>query len=155
VTAPSSRRLVALVTAFVALSGCSSEGLLFRQDRRLKITSPASGARVTLPLTIRWTMERPPPGSHFAVFVDRAPQRPGKTLAWLDRNVPVALRGRQTGVFETTDTSFTVAELTRRSDTASVDRNRHEVTIVLVDGGTRRIGETAAFVDFVVTEAAT
>src|SRR4051812_49410611 len=87
---------VAIVTAGVmaslTLSGCTDYSkLAFHQDHRLTFTAPASRVLVTLPVTVRWTMRDfpvPRPGAgtprddrgYFAVFVDRAPFKPGETM---------------------------------------------------------------------------
>src|SRR3954467_5238111 len=79
----------------ILLTGCVPQGLAFRVDNRLAITSPKDGAEVTVPLTVTWTIrdftvdKSAPAGAkdtgYFAVFVDRAPQPPGKSLAWIAR----------------------------------------------------------------------
>ena len=84
----------------------------------------------------------------FAVFVDRAPQPPGKSLAWLAHGdktcrpaegCPDSTWYAQRNVFTTTDTSFRIERLARQQDGR---REMHEVTVVLLDADGRRIGET-------------
>jgi hypothetical protein len=141
-------RLIVAGAVLLAETSCSTTGLLFRHDHRLEIVSPKAGARVSVPVVVSWRATDMPRGSHFAVFLDRAPQRPGKTLAWLDRKLPVELRGRSAGIYETSRTSLTIREVTRRLNAPSTDRDRHEVTVVVVDDKTRRLGEVAAYADF-------
>jgi hypothetical protein len=149
------------------LSGCVSQGLAFRIDKRVSITSPAARSEVTLPVTVRWTVKDfdvVQPGTsavgsrqagYFAVFVDDSPQPPGKPLAWVARNdracrasdgCPDAeyLAGRH--IYSTSQTSITFAQLPRPSNTNQ--KERHDVTIVLLDAQGRRIGESAFYVQF-------
>lgn len=143
------RTALLLVLALVA-NGCAATGIAFRQDDRLRFVSPDDRAEVTLPVRIEWSVEDfdVPSDGGFAVFVDRAPQPPGKTLEWLARDddacrpadgCPDAEWFAQRDVFPTTETSFTIERLPARSDDR---REFHEITVVLVDDDGRRIGET-------------
>jgi hypothetical protein len=145
-------RLVALVLALTfAASGCGVSGLAFRQDDRLSFVTPADRAEISLPLTVRWQVEDFDVGDgagSFAVFVDRAPQPPGKPLEWLARNddtcraadgCPNAKWFADRHVFRTTDRELTIEQLPARSDDR---REMHEVTVVLLDERGRRVGET-------------
>ena len=144
-------RTAALAVALALVSSaCSVRGVAFRQDDRLSFVSPGDRDEVTLPVTIEWEVEDfdvPSDGS-FAVFVDRAPQPPGKTLDWLARDddacqstdgCPDETWFADRDVFPTTETSITIDQLPDRTDDG---RERHEVTVVLVDREGRRIGET-------------
>ncbi len=164
-----SGRLAAVLAALSLLSsGCIQQGLAFRVDDRLKIESPKARSEVALPVTIRWTVKDftiAGPGSvpagkdsgYFAVFVDRSPQPPNKTLAWTARKdrtcrpadgCPDAEYLAARNIYTTTDTSITFEQLPRPSDRNR--KERHEVTVVLLDPSGRRIGESAFFVDFTV-----
>src|SRR5947199_102530 len=89
---------------------------------------------------------RAPPGSS-----DRAPRPPGKPLTWLARNdagcekkagCPDSPYLAARDIFTATDTRFVVDQLARPP--SSVHRKEtHEVTVVLLDGNGRRVGETA------------
>lgn len=149
---------IVLVLAVVA-SGCGFSGLSFRQDDRLSFLSPDDRAEVTLPLTVRWEVDDfdVPDDGYYAVFVDRAPQPPGKTLAWLARDddacraedgCPDLAWFDQHDVVPTTETEVTIERLPARSDDR---REFHEVTVVLVDADGRRIGETGWTLEFQVT----
>ena len=145
-------RRAAIVAVAVALlcSGCAVRGVAFRQDDRLSFVSPGDRDEVSLPVTIEWEVEDfdvPEDGS-FAVFVDRAPQPPGKTLSWLARDddacraadgCPDTEWYTERDIYPTTATELTIERLPARSDDR---RELHEVTVVLVDGEGRRIGET-------------
>lgn len=162
--------LTVLLVAVGGSSACVADGLAFRTDTRVEITSPEDRSEVTLPLTVSWTVRDfriVEPGDevgegqdagYFGVFVDRAPQPPGETVGWVARDDPgcrpvdgcpdeeyLAVRG----VYETTDTSMTFNQLPQPvGDPAT--RERHTVTIVLLDTEGRRIGESAFSVDFTV-----
>jgi hypothetical protein len=160
------------IACCLLLSGCVTQGLSFRVDKRLSITSPKNRAELTLPVTVSWKMNdftitkgdaagATGKAGYFAVFVDRAPQPPGKALSWLagkDRTCRPSdgcpddqyLAAR--GVYSTTDTHITFDQLPRSSDTHQ--KERHSVTVVLLDPAGKRIGETAQQVDFVVRRKA-
>lgn len=143
------------------LAGCVPQGLAFRVDDRLTFTSPKDRAEVTLPLTVSWTMRDftvvdpggTPAGEqsgYFAVFIDQAPQPPGKPLSWLARKdrtcraangCPDAEYLAARHVFSTTDTHITFAQLPRPAE--SSHKERHTITVVLLDPAGKRIGESA------------
>lgn len=162
--------LTVLLIAIATSSACVSEGLAFRTDTRLEITSPEDRSEVTLPLTVSWTVRdfqivKPDEDAvaaedagYFAVFVDRAPQPPGESVTWVARDDPgcrpedgcpdeeyLAVRG----IYETTKTSITLNQLPQPVADATT-RERHTVTVVLLDPAGRRIGESAFAVDFTV-----
>jgi hypothetical protein len=91
------------------------------------------------------------------VFVDQTPQPPGKTLAWVARKdrscrksdgCPDAEYLAARNIYSTSDTSITFEQLPRPSDEKK--KERHNVTIVLLDAQGRRIGESAFYVEFTV-----
>ena len=149
---------LAAVIASVA-SACSLSGLSFRQDDRLTFVAPEDRAEVTLPLTVRWSVddfEVGPGAGSFAVFVDRAPQPPGKPLEHLARDdescelsptCPDDQWYADRYVFPTTQTQLRLERLPARSDDR---REFHEVTVVLLDDRGRRVGETAWTLEFQV-----
>ena len=161
---------VALAAALsLLLSGCVSQDLAFRIDKRLTIDAPAARSEVTLPVTVRWHIKDfdvVDPGTsasgsgdagYFGVFVDGAPQPPGKPLAWVARKdrtcraadgCPDAQYLAARNIYSTSDTSITFQQLPRPSD--SKRKERHSVTIVLLDTQGRRIGESAFYVEFTV-----
>ena len=161
------RRLLAAAGAVLVatlLPGCGIHNLAFTTDTRLHFTGPHSRSLVALPITISWTMRDfsvVSPGTvpasgrsgYFAVFVDRAPIKPGQTVATIaDRQC------RQTsgcvnatylaarGVYTTDTDSLTLKQLAQVNDYQSVQL--HEATVVLVDASGRRIGESAWYIDF-------
>jgi hypothetical protein len=144
------RRGALLFVLAVLAHGCAVTGIAFRQDDRLSFVSPADRDEVTLPVTVSWRVEDfdvPEDGS-YAVFVDRAPQPPGHTLAWLARNddscrsadgCPDVSWFSQRDVFPTTDTELKIERLPASTDDR---REMHEVTVVLLDADGVRVGET-------------
>lgn len=156
--------LVALACLAVALSGCGVRGLNFIQDTRVEILAPAERSQARLPVTVEWDYEDfevTGPTEHvaddagyFGVFVNRSPQPPGEPLEWHARNDDncVVSQGcpdqdwyHRRGIFRTSETSFTVEGVPSRAEGR---REFHEVTIVLLDGKGRRIGESAFAVEF-------
>lgn len=159
-----------LLLGAVASSACAAEGLAFRTDTRVEITAPEDRAEVTLPLTMSWTVRDfkiVKPGQevgqtqdvgYFGVFVDAAPQPPGEPVSWVARDDTgcrpadgcpdkeyLAVRG----IYETTKTSMTLDQLPQPVGEPTT-RERHTITIVLLDPAGRRIGESAFSVDFSV-----
>lgn len=141
----------------LAVSGCAVDGLAFVQDTRLSITAPSPREVVELPVTVTWETDPRtlPPGGSYGVFLDGRPQPPGEPLSWfaLDDDdcarVPTcpdeAYYARR-DVHTTTDESFTVEQVA----TTGLEgrRERHEVTVVLLDADSRRIGESAWSIEF-------
>lgn len=160
------RYLAAAGVVLVAtlLQGCGIHNLAFTTDTRLHFTGPKSRALVALPITISWTMKNfsvVPPGTvpasnrsgYFAVFLDRAPIKPGQTVAVIAdpqcRRTPGCVSATYLaarGVYTTDSDSLSLKELAEVNDYQSVQL--HEATVVLVDAAGRRIGESAWYVDF-------
>ena len=163
-------RVAALAAALCLLtSGCVAQGLAFRIDDRLTIEAPEQRSELTLPVTVRWSIKDftiVDPGSggtaakdtgYFGVFVDKTPQPPGKTLAWVARKdrscrpsdgCPDAEYLAARNIYSASDTSITFDQLPRPSDKNK--KERHNVTIILLDADGRRIGESAFYVEFTV-----
>lgn len=144
------RRVASAFLTVALLGGCGVQGLAFKQDDRVQFSSPGDRAEVDAPVTFRWSARDLPAGTTFAVFVDRSPQPPGKTIRWLFRDddsckdVPgcpdaefLAIRD----IYVTKKPSITIERLRERSDGRR--RQLHEVTVVLLDENGRRIGESA------------
>ena len=157
-------RCAFLVGLSLLASSCAS-GLAFVQDRRVEITSPASHAKVTLPVTITWTIEdfrlTGPNGrseddaGYFGVFIDRAPVPPGEPLSWIARDDKPCLRtpGCPDDVYlADRRVRFTEIPSIRFEQLPDLNAYRghevHEVTIVLLDGNGERIGESAWYLTF-------
>jgi hypothetical protein len=156
----------------LALSGCGFRSLNFVQDERLTITSPADRAKVDLPITVEWKVRdfevtgkdgrRRPDAGFFGIYVDRAPQPPEESQAFLVREDPVCRRTQecpdkqflaQRNIHSTTKTSFEI-EFLPDLDPRTTRRDFHELTIVLLNGAGERIGESAFAVEFEVEREA-
>ena len=156
------RRVGSLVAGVVVLAGCSVSGLAFRADDRVDIVEPEDRAETTLPVTIRWTaddVEADDGGPYFAVFVDRAPIRPGQSLRALaddscnrTEGCPDLAYFRDRHVYVTDELEVTIDALPVRSGQRTAADNRHEATIILLDADGRRLGEAAYTVEFTVEQ---
>jgi hypothetical protein len=136
--------LVALAaTAVLVSAGCTS-GLAFRANDDLQITSPVENDVVSVPVDVAWTMEpRPSNVAGFAVYVDRNPQPPGKTIEYFrDDN-----RSR---IYLTKEPTVQITAIEPRNGVARRIENDHELVVVALDSDGRRIGETVARVKFEV-----
>lgn len=159
------RRAGLLVAALAVLtSSCGVSNLAFFSDHRLRFVSPGPRALVKLPVTIRWKMRdfsvvapgTPPVSSrsgYFAVFVDRAPVRPGQTVAAVAdracRRTPGCVNAgylADRGVYTTTSDSLTLTEIANLNTYEKTQT--HEATVVVLDSAGRRIGESAWYLDF-------
>ena len=133
-------------------SGCGVSGLSFFQDDRISINTPSDQAEVSAPLTVQWTVKDfsvgPGMGS-FGILVDRTPPKPGKTLASMFGGGDACRSEAECGaapflaernVYATSDTTLILDRLPKRTGD---DRNRHDLTIVLLDAQGRRVGEGA------------
>ena len=143
--------LSAAVCLAASLSACSVSNLQFVKDNRLHVVAPPQRALVRLPVAISWKMQGA--GRRFAVFVDRAPVRPGQSLtAVADRScraspgcVTASYLARR-GVYAVTGYELTLTQVADVNSYQSVQT--HEATIVLLDSAGRRVGESAWYVDF-------
>lgn len=151
----------------LALTACvDMSQLSFTNDHRLHFTQPAHRALVDRPVEISWTMtdfrvtapgSEPPTrdAGYFALFVDQAPVAPGHHLADVGAGDPECRRSpgcpdksylADHGVYTTTRTSIILSSV---SDLAIHDDPQlHTVTVVLLDTASRRIGESAWYVEF-------
>ena len=157
--------LVAVTLAAVSACGFGTRGLSFTTDDRVEITSPRDRQKLRLPVTIDWTVDDfevtgPGRGSgdregYFAVFVDRSPVPPGKTLDHIARDdrscrpgdgCPDAEYLSARNVYTATETQLVLDTLAKTARDGR--REFHDVTVVLLDPDGRRIGESAWHVRF-------
>jgi hypothetical protein len=156
-----------LAGAALALSGaaCGMVGvtnLNFRTDARLHFLSPPARTMVQNPITVRWSIsgfkvEAPgsappsPDAGYFAVFVDRAPIRPGDTMRSVASRDEQCLHRpgcpdeaylEQRSIYTTTRQTLTLGQVPNLAgDNEKVQL--HTVTVVLMDTSGHRIGESA------------
>jgi hypothetical protein len=144
------RRALTLAVTLAVLSGCVDVAdLSFRVDKRLHWQAPDDRELIELPLTIDWTMDDFDEAA-FAVFVDRAPIKPGQSLEAVagdddacrdDPECPDADYLAQRRVYVTTETSITIE---RVAPLAGRERKQlHQVVIVLLGEDGRRSGESS------------
>jgi hypothetical protein len=161
----SRRRLVPAVALAFAVSGCGLthlSDLNFRVDDRLHFTSPKDRATVGRPLTVAWTIRdftvaapgtQPPSkdAGYFAVFVDRAPIKPGQTMRVVGQNDPVCANDPKCPdtaylnahyVFTTTATHLRLVQIPTLLGNKE-KLQQHTITVVLMDTAGHRIGESA------------
>lgn len=162
---PRPRVCAPIVLLALLASACLPHGLAFTQDKRVDIVAPEDHSDVELPVTVRWRVSDfdvtghngsdDPDAGYFGVFVDRAPVPPGKPVTWVahgdkqcrpESGCPDKDYLHDRGVYETTDLTFTMKQLTDQN--AYHGHESHEVTVVLLDGQGNRIGESAWYVDF-------
>jgi hypothetical protein len=161
----------ALLCALLS-SGCGISGLQFTNDERLTFQEPEARRRVSLPVTVRWTMKDFTPtgldGSTdktkgvYAVFLDKSPMPVGKDLRWLARSDKGCQRDprcpnteylKDRGVRLTTDSSITIDVLPSSPDGAGDEQ--HYINVVLLDGTGRRQIESAWYLPFTSKRRAT
>ena len=130
------------ILATLAMTGCGND-LLFRNDHRITILSPANFDTVSQPLTVRWSARgfTTPTDGHFVAFFDLSPPSPGDTI---DSYSPTDRQWIRT----VDQTEVTAPPLPTDGTAPAAVRDHHEVTVILVDRSGRRIGETAGFVEF-------
>lgn len=153
------RAAVPAVVLCLVLGACGTNGLAFSKDAHLDVVSPAPRAKVHLPVRISWRTSGPvgSGGPYFAVFLDRAPVRPGQSLRSVADETcnrtpgcPDAAYLRDRNVFVTKDTSITVDAVPKHSGQRTGASDEHEAVVVPVDAQGRRIGESAHAVQFTV-----
>ncbi|HVA61551.1 MAG TPA: hypothetical protein VNG13_13590 [Mycobacteriales bacterium] len=164
------RRVLWLALLTLSASGCAVSNLSFVADKRLTVTSPKAQQLVGLPVTLRWTIKDftiSAPNSaaasatsgYFAIFVDRAPIRPGQTLKAVGSGDPACVHTpgcpdttylADHQVYTTTATSLTLTSVNSLNTYQQVQL--HEAIIVLLDASGHRIGESAWYVDFRVRQ---
>lgn len=149
------RRFVIVVTALVLLGGCGGVDRAFRQENAMRITAPRSSAKLTLPLTVTWsTKDDAAAGRRYAVFVDRSPMPPGKTLEWLARDDDACRTSTscpdEAWLNDHAVYTASSRQVTVRAVPSSVlgDRSRsdggHRLVVVELDRDGRRVSEQVA-----------
>lgn len=142
------------------VAGCDTSQYAFRVDDSITIEAPGDGDEVELPVTVRWvdssaptpgTVDRDDPAAeYYAVFVDRAPIRPGGQLSALaedsavcpiGQSCPDEVQLREKGVYLTAEPEVRLEFL---GDRRVNERNKdpHDVTVVRMVGDERQ-GEVA------------
>ena len=135
-------RVAVLGLAVVALSACEST-LLFKQDHRVTVTSPGNFSTVSQPVVFHWSARDfvAPRDGRFALFLDRDPMPPGQTIEYFKRE-------NRRDIYVLDETQLGIDRLVPRPGGSALERNHHDVTVVLLDRAGRRIGESAGFAEF-------
>lgn len=161
-------RALALALLTTGLTGCSNYSeLQFKQDHRLQFTSPDSYELVKAPVEIEWTIEdfevlparsREPPSDgagYFAVFVDRAPIKPGHTLEDVadgdeackkDPRCPDRRYLEAKAVYVSHQPRLTLELIPQLASKEEIQT--HQLTVILLDSTGHRIGEYAWYLQF-------
>lgn len=157
------RKVVAAVfLGALVLSGCDLSQMAFVQDQRVRVVEPADRSTVTLPVTLRWIVDgfrvtgrdggTSSDAGYFAVFVDRPPMPPDRSLEWMaaqESSCGDSACGSVKNLADVYFTKYTTLKLTRLP---AVDERsgveRHEAVVVLLNGSGHRIGESAFYVRF-------
>jgi hypothetical protein len=129
------------VVAVVGVGGCS--GLEFKQDHRLSFIAPASDQLTHLPVTISWAM-RTSGDYHFGVFVDQQAIKVGHNIDSVlpDGTKPTRSLLAEDNVYKT-DQDHVTLRIVPDVQYDKASRQRHAVTIVLLDAAGNRINESA------------
>jgi hypothetical protein len=158
-------RVTLAAVALLATASCNPAQFQFFRDNRVHITAPRENQLVGVPFAISWTwhgftVTRPTEqvsgrAGQFGVFIDSAPPAPGRLLSSLFASdkacrqrpgCPGPADYRQRGIYLGGNGSVTISD--RALLSSSSEPAQHTVTIVLLDGHGRRLGETAWFRDF-------
>jgi hypothetical protein len=162
--------LIASGVLLLASTACRTSGLAFLADERLEIVEPEDRATVTLPFDLQWTVEDfeivGADGSdaddrgYFAVLIDTGPMPPGENPAYFSRDdascysdpdCPDLQYLADRNVYLTRETTFPVTALT---DTRPIDRasapDDHEISVILLNGKSERIGESVFRIEVTV-----
>jgi hypothetical protein len=142
--------------------------MVFKTDERVDILEPTERSTVSLPLKLKWQVQDfqvARSGGSFLVLIDRSPMAPGDSMDALVR-AELACKGAaldacltadslaQRGVYRTARTSLTLPRMASRPGVSDQEKDRHEITITLLDASGRRVSEAAWTVTFEVAGAA-
>lgn len=154
--------LVGLASCLVLMS-CAGDGLLFKQDHRLTITSPEDRSTSDIPVRVAWSVDdftvsqaNDPvvdDEGYFVVFVDRAPIGKGDRLDEIGQddpqcraepNCPDEEYLAQLDIYPTRSNEVTLTSFR----VLGGDQPLHTAWVVLVDSEGRRTGEAQWKVTF-------
>lgn len=148
----------------VSTTGCQFADYQFRVDDRMTIVEPPAQSTVDPPFKITWEMEdfdaagldgdTSGDSGVYAVFVDRPPVKAGQSLRSLfdddpacasNASCPDAARLAQENIYVTTKEGVRVKFLPL---VGAGGPDLHTITIVLLDGSGRRVGESSWYRTF-------
>jgi hypothetical protein len=160
--------LASLLVTTGLTGGCAAwSELQFKQDHRLQFTSPENYELVDPPVEVAWTIEgfevlpagsgEPPSddAGYFAVFVDQAPIRPGRTLEDVagrdeackrDPRCPDRRYLEAKAVYVTHQPRLNLELIPQLASKEKIQA--HQLTVILLDSTGHRIGESAWYLQF-------
>jgi hypothetical protein len=159
-------RVLTLFALFLS-SACTTEGLAFQRDERVRIVSPDYREIVDLPATLDWEVtddalaQRIGDDVQFGLLMDIDPQPQGESLDYFGRDDPTCRRDpgcpdeqylRQRGVNVTSETeiTFNTLPIAPGVDLEGGQPDVHFATLILVDSSGARLGESAWQITFEV-----
>ncbi len=149
--------------ALALLSACTTEGLAFIRDDRVRIVEPRYREVLELPATIDWEVIDDELAAQigdevqFGLLMDIDPQPPGESLDYFGRDDPTCRKGcpdeqylRQLGVHVTADTEMTFNNLPIAPgvDLEGGQSDVHFASLILLDESGARVGESAWQITF-------
>jgi hypothetical protein len=150
------RGAAVVVSCCLVLTSCADyTHLSYRVDKRIRMVEPESHALVTVPLRFGWVEQTDTGAASYALFVDRAPVKPGRSLSDVARGdstcqqtpgCPDVQYLNDRGVFVTRSTSIELDHVPPLHDSQSVQL--HDAVLVLIGPDGRRMGESAWHVQF-------
>ena len=164
------RGLGALVVLAIAAPACgftrTDAPVSFKADHRLSFESPDQEDEVHIPVELEWKVKDFPleNGNRFAVFIDKPPVGPKRTvrirLCTEGEKLPPQPGSDRRKICEddlkriyfSSTTSLSIKCFDPRFDAPKRERDTHTATVVLVDGKDRRVGQAATTVRFRVDE---
>lgn len=132
----------ALSVSSLVLSGCFA-GMSFHTDDRLTLVEPLQGDYVQLPVQVSWSADELALAKEFVVFVDKAPIGRGVNIDSLEGDELI-------NVYRTTKTAFVVEQITSKVNVTPDRADRHEITVIALDGKGDRLGESSDWAQFTV-----
>ncbi len=126
-----------------ALAGCL-EDRSFHQSDTIRFAEPVEGDFAASPLLVRWE-DTSKDAKKWAVFLDRAPIRPGASVEDLE------VQERE-NLWVTTEQELTIDFVPPRRTSVASRRDQHRLVVVPLDADGERLGEHAASVALTVIQ---
>ena len=154
-----------MIAMTIAVAGCGftrvDAPVSFKADHRLSFQDPDQEDDVHIPVRLNWKADdfSLSGGNHFAVFVDKAPVGPKRTvrirLCTEGEKLPPQLGSDRTickdevqRIYFADTSSLQLRCFQPRFDAPKRERNTHTATVILVDRNDRRVGQAASSVRF-------
>jgi hypothetical protein len=166
------RAPAAALFALTLMSACTTEGLAFIRDERVRIVRPDYREVLELPATLDWEVtddalaQRIGDDVQFGLLMDIDPQPQGESLDYFGRDDPTCRRDpgcpdeqylRQRGVHVTSETEITFNNLPIAPgvDLEGGQSDIHFATLILLDSSGARLGESAWQITFEIDREGT